>query len=109
VAAVSVGIVGGHPLLDLDAPEDQSADVDMNVVATVDQSLIEVQGTAERATFSRAQLDQLMDLAFAGIAELCTRQDDALSDLLGDVEALRGKVRHKTPPKDEASLWGRPE
>lgn len=109
VAAVSVGIVNGRPLLDLDAPEDQSADVDMNVVATADQSLIEIQGTAERDTFSRDQLDELIDLAFAGIASLCARQDDALSDVMADIEALRGKARRKAPPKDEASIWGRPD
>jgi len=109
VAAVSVGIVAGAPLLDLDAPEDQSADVDMNVVATADQSLIEIQGTAERATFSRQMLDRLIDLAMAGVADLCAAQNAALAEILGEVEALRGKPRRKAPPKDEASIWGRPE
>jgi len=109
VAAVSVGIVGGRALLDLDAPEDQSADVDMNIVATAEKNLIEVQGTAERATFTRQELDRLMDLAFAGIGELCSVQNEALSEVLGEVDALRGKTRHKAPPKDEAEIWGRPE
>ncbi len=109
VAAVSVGIVQGVPLLDLDAPEDQSAEVDMNVVATADQNLIEVQGTAERATFSREMHDRLLDLAMAGIDELCAAQTEALADVLGEVESLRGKPRRKAPPKDEASVWGRPE
>jgi len=109
IAAVSVGVVGGRPLLDLDAPEDQSADVDMNVVAAADQSLIEVQGTAERSVFSRQELDRLLDLSLTGIAELCSRQNEALADVLPDIEAVRGKARRKAPPKDEASIWGRPE
>jgi ribonuclease PH len=109
IAAVSVGIVKGHPLLDLDAPEDQSADVDMNVIATVDESLIEVQGTAERAAFSRAELDRLLDLATAGIAELCQTQSEVLAEVLAEVEELGSRKRTKVPPKDEASIWGAPE
>ena len=70
VAAVSVGIVDGEPVLDLDYPEDVSAGTDMNVVATGDGELIEVQGTAEGAPFSRAELDALLDLALAGTADL---------------------------------------
>ena len=63
VAAVSVGVWRGIPVLDLDYPEDVSAGTDMNVVATGDGELIEVQGTAEGAPFSRAELDALLDLA----------------------------------------------
>jgi len=109
VAAVSVGIVEGHPLLDLDAPEDQSADVDMNVVATVDKSLIEVQATAERAAFSRTELDRLLDLAHVGIADLCRQQSAVLAEVLAEVEQLGSRKRTKAPPKDEASIWGAPE
>ena len=108
IAAVSVGIVGGSPLLDLDAPEDQSADVDMNVVATSAGDFIEVQGTAEGALFSRGELDQLLDLALIGISNLCRLQSEALAETLAEVESIRGRKRHKVPPKDEASVWGRP-
>ena len=79
VAATSVGLVGGSPLLDLDYSEDSSADVDFNVVMTGADQLIEVQGTAEGAAFSRRQLDQLLDLAGAGIAELMRLQAASLS------------------------------
>lgn len=74
VAAVSVGIVGGTPCLDLDYAEDSTAQVDMNVVMTGAGRLIEVQGTAETATFDRAQLDELLDLATSGISELTALQ-----------------------------------
>src|SRR5262249_46841538 len=76
VAAVSVGIVGGEALLDLDYTEDSSAETDMNVVMTGDGRLIEVQATAERDPFSRELLDSLLDLAAAGIAELTAAQQD---------------------------------
>jgi ribonuclease PH len=78
VAAVSVGIVGGEALLDLDYSEDSTAEVDMNVVMTSDDELVEVQATAERTVFGRAGLDALLDLAEAGIAEITRRQEDAL-------------------------------
>ncbi len=78
VAAVSVGVVDGTPVLDLDYPEDVSAGTDMNVVATGDGELIEVQGTAEGAPFSRAELDALLDLGLAGCAELTRLQRQAL-------------------------------
>jgi ribonuclease PH len=78
VGAVSVGIVDGEPLLDLDYEEDSSADVDMNVVMTGDGRLIEVQATAERVPFDRAQLDALVDLAAAGIRRIGERQKEAL-------------------------------
>jgi ribonuclease PH len=74
VAAVSVGIVDGEVVLDLPYVEDSRADVDMNVVMTETGGLIEVQGTAEGAEFSRAQLDQMLDLAAAGIAQLTAAQ-----------------------------------
>jgi ribonuclease PH len=77
VAAVSVGIVGDEPLLDLDYAEDSTADVDMNVVMTGDGRLIEVQATAERTPFSRAQLDDLLELAAGGIEEIGLAQQEA--------------------------------
>jgi ribonuclease PH len=77
VAAVSVGIVGGELLLDLDYSEDSTADVDLNVVATGDGKLVEVQATAERDPFDRAQLDGLLDLAAAGIERIGVEQERA--------------------------------
>jgi ribonuclease PH len=82
VGAVSVGIVEGKPVLDLDYVEDSSAEVDVNVVMAGDGRLIEVQATAERAPLDREQLDELLDLAAAGIEEIGTAQRDA-------VEAVR--------------------
>lgn len=70
VAAISVGIVGNTPLLDLKYDEDSRAEVDMNVVCTCDGRFIELQGTAEREPFSREQMDQLLALATRGIEEL---------------------------------------
>jgi len=78
VAAVSVGIVGGVEMLDLAYTEDSAADVDLNIVATGDGRLIEVQGTAEAEPFSRQQLDTLLDLGLAGIAALTRVQQEAL-------------------------------
>ena len=74
VAAVSVGIVGGRPVLDLSYEEDASADVDFNVVMTGARRLVEVQGTAEGEPFSREQLNDLIDLADVGIRELTEMQ-----------------------------------
>jgi ribonuclease PH len=79
VAAVSVGIVDGHALLDLDYTEDSRAQVDMNVVGTRSGGLVEVQGTAEGAPFGRQQLDALIDLAIAGLEPLFAAQARALS------------------------------
>ena len=79
VAAVSVGVVDGKPLLDLDYSEDSRAETDMNVVMTGDGRLVEVQATAERDPFSRELLDQLLDLAAVGIAELRVAQDEAIA------------------------------
>jgi ribonuclease PH len=78
VAAISVGIVEGVPLLDLDFPEDSHADVDMNVIMTGTGKIIEVQGTAEKIPFSRQELDTLMDLAAKGIDELIALQRKVL-------------------------------
>jgi ribonuclease PH len=79
VAAVSVGLVDGEPRLDLCYEEDAGAEVDCNIVMTGDGRLVEVQGTAEGAPFDRKQLDQLLDLAAAGIAELTEIQRAALA------------------------------
>ena len=78
VAAVSVGIVDGQPRLDLCYEEDVAAETDMNVVCTGDGSFVEVQGTAEREPFGRALLDELLDLAVGGCAELTKLQQAAL-------------------------------
>jgi ribonuclease PH len=79
VAAVSVGIVGGEPLLDLDYAEDSGAEADMNVVMTGDGRLVEVQATAEGAPFTREELDALLDLASGGIEEIARAQEDAFA------------------------------
>jgi ribonuclease PH len=78
VAAVSVGMVQGTPLLDLDYSEDSACGCDMNVVMTGTGSFVEVQGTAEGEVFSRAQLDGLLELASQGIGELVRHQKTAL-------------------------------
>jgi ribonuclease PH len=78
VAAVSVGIIGGVPLLDLAYEEDVRAETDMNVVCTGDGRFVEVQGTAEGAPFDRGELDRLLDLAVAGCNELTAAQLAAL-------------------------------
>jgi len=79
VAAVSVGVVDGVALLDLDYSEDSRAETDMNVVMTGDGRLVEVQATAERDPFSRELLDELLDLAASGVTELRAAQDDAIA------------------------------
>ena len=79
VAAVSVGIVQGSPLLDLEYTEDSTCDTDMNVVMTGVGHFIEIQGTAEGAAFSRAEMDSLLSLAEKGITELITQQLQSLS------------------------------
>jgi ribonuclease PH len=79
VAAVSVGMVEGEPILDLSYEEDAGAEVDCNVVMTGSGALVEVQGTAEGAPFSRAELDALLDLAGSGIKQLTQFQRDALA------------------------------
>ncbi|KAF1028673.1 MAG: Ribonuclease PH [Burkholderia plantarii] len=80
VAAISVGVYQGTPLLDLDYAEDSRCDTDMNVVMTGSGGLVEVQGTAEGAPFSRAEMNALLDLAQKGIGELITLQKAARED-----------------------------
>ena len=79
VAAVSVGIVAGEALLDLEYTEDSAAEVDMNVVMSADGRVIEVQATAEQAPFTRDGLDELLDLATLGIEVIAEAQEDALA------------------------------
>jgi len=79
IAAVSVGVFQGQPVLDLDYVEDAGCDTDMNVVMTGSGGMVEVQGTAEGAPFSRATLEALLDLATAGIGEITLAQHQALS------------------------------
>lgn len=86
LAATSVGLKGGLPLLDLNYIEDSNIDVDMNVVMTGQGALVEVQGTGEEATFSRDQLTTMLDLAYQGVAQLVTIQ----KSVLGPVAALVG-------------------
>jgi ribonuclease PH len=81
VAAISVGVVDGRALCDLDYVEDSSAEVDANVVMTGDGGLVEVQATAERTPLSRAHLDELLSLADGGIARLREAQDQAVGGL----------------------------
>jgi len=78
VAAVSVGVIGGAPTLDLDYAEDSAAEVDMNVVMTGEGAFVEVQGTAEKTPFHKDQLDTLLDLAAGGVRELFAHQNRAL-------------------------------
>ena len=79
VAAVSVGIFEGMPVLDLDYPEDSSCDTDMNVIMTGAGGIVEIQGTAEGEPFTRAQMSQLVDMAEAGIATLIAKQKETLA------------------------------
>ena len=83
VAAVSVGVVDGEPLLDLDYAEDAAAEVDMNVVMTAAGRLVEVQATAEREPFSRERLDELLALAALGIEQIATAQEEAVGAASG--------------------------
>jgi ribonuclease PH len=78
VAAISVGIVQGTPLLDLEYTEDSACDTDMNVVMTASGHFVEVQGTAEGAAFTRSEMDALLDLAEKGIRELVQLQSDSI-------------------------------
>ena len=84
VAAVSVGMVGGVAHLDLDYSEDSSAEVDFNVVMTDDDRFVEVQGTAEHKSFSREQMDAMVDLAAAGIRQLFALQRTAIEAPAGE-------------------------
>lgn len=78
VAAVSVGIVDGQCVLDLDYKEDQNAETDLNLVMSADGGIVEVQGTAEKKPFTRAELDRMVDLGAKGIAELVAAQAAAI-------------------------------
>ncbi|MBE6483804.1 MAG: ribonuclease PH [Actinomycetaceae bacterium] len=96
VSAISVGIVDGHPVLDLPYEEDSRADTDMNVVAMGSGKLVEVQGTAEHNPFSREELDALLDLAERGNSALAQQQRKALFDddpidprIIGDGSTVR--------------------
>ncbi len=80
IASVSVGVVDGEPVLDLDYIEDSGADTDMNVIMADNGEFIEVQGTAEGAPFRRADLDSMLDLAASGINEILARQQQALAE-----------------------------
>lgn len=80
IAAVSVGIVGGNPALDLDYEEDSQAEVDMNVAMTGSGLLVEVQGTAEGKPFSKSSLDALLELSEKGIYELIEKQKEILAE-----------------------------
>jgi ribonuclease PH len=79
VAAVSAGIVGGAPVLDLDYAEDSGCDTDLNLVMTGGGGIVEIQGTAEGATLARRELDQLIDLAAGGIGQLIVLQREAIT------------------------------
>ena len=79
VAAISVGLIAGKPFLDLDYPEDVAADVDFNVVMNSKLELIEMQGTAEAGSFSRQQMNQMLDFAETGIKELIMAQKKVLA------------------------------
>lgn len=83
VAAVSVGLLGGEAFLDLNYPEDVAAEVDCNVVMTEGLDILEVQGTAEEGTFSRSQLNRILDLAEQGIQSLILAQRQALTEAAG--------------------------
>jgi ribonuclease PH len=109
LAAVSVGVIHGEPRLDLDYSEDNGAEVDLNLVATGAGRVVEIQGTGESRSFSRQELDALVDLGFAGIRSLLAKQDEVLAGIRRDVEGIerRGKRRHATP-KSESELWGKP-
>lgn len=80
VAAISIGIVGGTPMLDLKYSEDSAAEVDMNVVMNGEGRFVEVQGTGEEATYTRAELNELLDLAEAGINEIIELQNRVIGE-----------------------------
>jgi ribonuclease PH len=79
VGAISIGLIEGEPFLDLNYPEDVAAEVDFNVVMAGGLEIIEIQGTAEAKTFSRNQLNQILDLAEKGIKEILNLQQEALT------------------------------
>jgi ribonuclease PH len=93
VAAISVGIVAGEPVLDLPYAEDSTAEVDMNVVATGSGRFVEVQGTGEDGTFDRAELDSLLELALGGIRTIVERQREAVEAAGYSMKRLIGSGR----------------
>jgi ribonuclease PH len=110
LAAVSVGIIDGVPRLDLDYAEDSRAQVDMNLVATGSGRLVEIQGTGESRSFSREELDALLELGFSGIRSLLIKQEEALTGVLKDIDSVQRRGRRRqASPKSEAELWGKPE
>lgn len=86
IAAISVGILNGTPLLDLNYAEDSKAGVDMNIVATGKEKFVELQGTAEGASFSEDEMGQMVALAKSGIAQLVAKQREALASVLARVD-----------------------
>jgi len=88
IAAISVGMVGGTPLLDLNYAEDSKAGTDMNVVATEKGRFVEIQGTAETASFSEEEMQAMLGLAKAGIAKLIEKQREALAATLTRVDTV---------------------
>jgi ribonuclease PH len=110
LAAVSVGIIGGEARLDLDYAEDSGAQVDFNLVATGSGRLVEIQGTGESRSFSRLELDAMLDLGFAGVAALLAKQDEVLAAVRRDVESVKSHGRRRqAAPKSESELWGKPQ
>src|SRR4029077_2588765 len=95
LAAVSVGLVGGIPRLDLEYVEDQVAEVDMNVVATAAGAIVEIQGTGEKRSFRREEMDALVDLALKGIGELAAAQNAVLATTLEEVTQALSRDRRK--------------
>jgi ribonuclease PH len=109
LAAVSVGLLGGVPLLDLEYVEDQVAEVDMNVVATAGGSIVEIQGTGEKRSFRREEMDAMVDLALKGIGELAAVQNEVLAPTLEEISHVQTRGRRRPAmPKSEKDLWGRP-
>jgi ribonuclease PH len=97
VAAISVGIYKGSPVLDLDYPEDSDCDTDMNVVMTGSGGIVEIQGTAEGEPFTRQQMNALTDLAEAGIRQLIAAQQSAL---ITEIAALQQRLTATGQPTD---------
>ncbi len=98
IAAVSVGMMGGVPVLDLNYEEDSKAGVDMNIVATEKGRFIEIQGTAEGATFGDEDMQAMLVLAKSGIAQLISKQREILAASLARVDSLaRERLNRKVP------------
>ena len=96
IAAVSVGVIGGVPALDLNYVEDSKAGVDMNIVATDKGRYVELQGTAEGATFSEEEMQAMLGLARSGIAQLVEKQREVLAPSLAQVDAFsRERLKRK--------------